>query len=185
MTHIRRATPADAEIASDIVCRCYEAFQETDGWPVDVVRDLKKRRGSIDCIRTLIEDERMWVAEREGRVLGMVSVKGNEITKLFVDPDHQRQGVGRQLFRRAEHLIRDAGHERVFLGAAVRTPVPFYEKMGMTVKGTRRITFGPCVGMTSTILDKSRTCASTKRTGGRASAALCLTPPKTGPESAV
>lgn len=40
------------------------------------------------------------------------------------------------------------------LEQAARTPVPFYEKMGMHVVKIRKIDCGPCIVMTSTILEK-------------------------------
>ncbi len=37
------------------------------------------------------------VCERDNRILGSVSVVGNEVGGLFVDPEYQRRGVGRSL----------------------------------------------------------------------------------------
>ena len=155
VTHIRTATIDDAEAISRIVCRCYEGFAQTDGWPQQIIAELKVVRGSEDCIRQLVAREHAFVADDGGDIRGMVSVSENEITKLFVDPDHQRQGIGRQLFAHAESFIRGRGHRRMFLGAAVQTPIGFYQKMGMTIARTRIIDRGPCIGMTSTILEKA------------------------------
>ncbi|MEW6355858.1 MAG: GNAT family N-acetyltransferase [Planctomycetota bacterium] len=155
MIQVRAATVKDAEAISGIVCRCYEGFEQTDEWPHDVVTELKAVRGSADCIRELIAGERVFVVDDDGSVRGMVSIRKNEVTKLFVDPTHHRQGIGRRLFSHAESFIRDQGHRHMFLGAAVRTPIAYYEKMGMKIARTRVIDHGPCVGMISTILEKS------------------------------
>ena len=155
MTGIRQATRDDAEAISGIVCRCYDGFRQTDGWSKELVRALRRERGSPDCIRGLIEDEAVFVAHDGPAVLGVVSVKDNELTKLYVDPDHQRRGVGRRLFTHAEAVIRRRGFAGMFLGAAVRSSLPFYEKMGMRIRQTRRIDRGPSIGMTTTILEKA------------------------------
>lgn len=155
MIQVRAATVKDAEVISGLVCRCYEGFEQTDGWPHDVVTELKAVRGSADCIRELIARERVFVAEDGGSVLGAVSIRENEVTKLFVNPIHQRQGIGRRLFAHAESFIRDQGYGHMLLGAAVQTPIAFYKKMGMDVTRTQVIDHGPCVGMISTVLEKS------------------------------
>jgi len=152
---IRGATLEDAEPVSRIVCLCYEGFGHTDGFPGDVIAELRECRGSAGCIWELITDEDVFVADDEGGVRGVVSVKTNEITKLFIDPSCQGQGIGRELFVRAESSIRDHGHQDMFLSAAVRTPLPFYERMGMRIARERTIDCGPCIGMMSTVLEKA------------------------------
>lgn len=37
------------------------------------------------------------VYEKDGRLVGFLSLVGNEVGGIFVDPDHQGQGVGRAL----------------------------------------------------------------------------------------
>ena len=156
MAGIREARPEDATAISRVVCLCYEAFRETDDWPSGVVAAVKVRRGSSACIGELIRNEDVFVADDGDEVRGMISIRENEVTKLFVDPGFQRRGVGRSLFLHAEAFIRGRGFGRMFLGAAVRTAIPFYERMGMRVAEKRVIDCGPCVGMTLTILEKER-----------------------------
>jgi putative acetyltransferase len=45
-----------------------------------------------------------YVAERDDRVVGFLSLVGDEVGGLFVHPDHQRQGVGRALVDHARSL---------------------------------------------------------------------------------
>jgi len=154
MLRIRDAAIEDAETISRIVCLCYEGFGRTDDYPDDVIRELKRRRGSVKCMGELIRDENVFVAEDNGQIRGMVSVRQNEITKLYVDPYFQGQGTGKMLFNRAESFIKSREYRKMFLGAAAKTPVSFYESMGMRITRKRTIDHGPCIGMTSIVLEK-------------------------------
>ena len=53
-----------------------------------------------------------WVWESDGHVVGFVSLLGNEIGGLFVDPKFQRQGIGKA-------LVDHAGMERTQLDVEV------------------------------------------------------------------
>lgn len=155
MTKIRKATLRDAGDISRIVCLCYEGFGQTDGYPSNVIAELKETRGSAKCIRELIENEHVFVADDEGRIKGMVSIKDNEITKLYIDPHYQRKGIGKQLFTYAESFIRSHGYQDMFLGVVAQTPLPFYGRMGMRIARKRIVEWGPCVGMTVAIIEKA------------------------------
>lgn len=68
-----------------------------------------------------------WVWEADGRVVGFLSLLGNEVGALFVDPQFHRSGIGRALIDQARALrgeLEVEVFERNFLG---RT---FYAKVG-------------------------------------------------------
>lgn len=68
-----------------------------------------------------------WVWEADGRVVGFVSLLGNEIGAIFVDPEFHRSGIGRALMDRARALrgeLEVEVFERNLLGRA------FYAKLG-------------------------------------------------------
>jgi len=50
------------------------------------------------------------VATLGDEVVGHVQVQGNLLVHLFVDPDHQRVGIGSRLLAIGEALIAEAGH---------------------------------------------------------------------------
>ncbi len=154
MIKIRKATLKDAEKISRIVCECYDNFGQTDAYPSEVIRKLKEYRGSVESIRELITNEDVFIAYDDSCIKGMVSVKDNEITKLYIDPSNHKQGIGKQLFTYAESFIQRQGYRDMFLGVATQTPLPFYERMGMKIRQKRIIDRGPCIGMTSTIMEK-------------------------------
>lgn len=45
-----------------------------------------------------------WVWEAGGRVVGFISLLGNEVGALFVDPNRQRSGIGAALIDKARAL---------------------------------------------------------------------------------
>lgn len=56
--------------------------------------------------------------DAQGTVLGTVTIKGNEIGRLFVLPQHQGQGVGRRLMQFAEETVL-CHHDTVVLHASL------------------------------------------------------------------
>ena len=68
-----------------------------------------------------------WVALSNGEVVGFISLVGNEIGGLFVDPDHQGQGFGRALTDHARALHGTLELEVFTANTAGRE---FYERYG-------------------------------------------------------
>lgn len=68
-----------------------------------------------------------WVFEDGGRVVGFVSLLGNEVGAIFVHPSHGRQGIGRGLMSKARELRGELEVE-VFVANAIGRA--FYEKCG-------------------------------------------------------
>jgi putative acetyltransferase len=68
-----------------------------------------------------------WVWETDGHVVGFISLLGNEVGAIFVDPEFHRSGIGRALMDRARALrgeLEVEVFERNLLGRA------FYAKLG-------------------------------------------------------
>jgi len=72
----------------------------------------------------------VFVADDE--VVGFLSLVGNEVGGLFVDPDHQRRGIGRALMDRAQES-RPSLELSVF--AANSDGLAFYRAYGFEVVG--------------------------------------------------
>ena len=71
-----------------------------------------------------------WVWEADGHVVGFISLLGNEVGAIFVDPGLHRSGIGRALMDRAYALrgeLEVEVFERNLLGRA------FYAKLGFDV----------------------------------------------------
>ena len=67
------------------------------------------------------------VATRGGVVIGHVQAQGNNLVHLFVDPDHQGSGIGRQMLGIGEQLIVDDG----FRDAELHTRVGNERALGL------------------------------------------------------
>lgn len=84
----------------------------------------------------LIGEGEFWVAEQEGRIVGVGgwSPDGMEadlawIRYLFVHPDTARRGIGRRLVERAERSASGAGRPRLRVWASLNA-VGFYRAVG-------------------------------------------------------
>ena len=93
--------------------------------------------------RNLVSAGEVWVAEREGSVIGVLVLRRDEQTLLLenvaVSPPHQGQGVGRALIAFAEQHGRDLGLEAVTLytNEAMRENLRLYPRLGYVETGRR------------------------------------------------
>ena len=67
-----------------------------------------------------------------GQPIGHTTVRGHELIHLFVDPQHHRKGLGRQLLAIGERLIRQAGYAQAELHTIVGNAraIGLYESAG-------------------------------------------------------
>ncbi len=80
-----------------------------------------------DIPRVYLPQAETWVWEAGGHVIGFISLLGNEVGALFVDPDHHRAGIGRALLGRARAL---RGELEVEVFEQNRLGRAFYDGMG-------------------------------------------------------
>jgi GNAT superfamily N-acetyltransferase len=130
---VRKATSDDL----DAVVRIWHI-----GWadghvghvPPELVR-YRKEEQFVSRARERLEC--MWVAESNGRVVGFVVVKGDEVEQIYVDRTGRGTGVAATLLRRAEAEIRRAGHRRAWLAvvAGNQRARSFYSRLGWRDSG--------------------------------------------------
>jgi N-acetylglutamate synthase-like GNAT family acetyltransferase len=106
---------------------------------------IAQRPAPLDTdFEPLLRDGRVWVAERDGCVVGAIVLveegETAEIRSLSVLPTCHRQGVGRTLLAYVETVAREAGHSRVRLYANARLPelVEYYAGLGYAEVERRR-----------------------------------------------
>ena len=133
MVVIREMTKQDIPQVSEMMCSCYRWLGKYNGFSEHQVVFLVSERGSMERIRTDSQSQFYLVACMDGSVVGMTAVNGNEVAKLFVNPNYHNQGIGTMLLNSAEQIISDAGFKEMIVGVMARSAVGFYEKMGMSV----------------------------------------------------
>ncbi|MDQ3994498.1 MAG: GNAT family N-acetyltransferase [Actinomycetota bacterium] len=93
-------------------------------------------RGADERTLAVLERETVFVAEVEGAPAGYVALEDEEehirVDQLFVSPDHEAEGVGRQLLEYAEGyaIWRRARSLRVVVSEGDRRAVAFYRGRG-------------------------------------------------------
>ena len=88
---------------------------------------------SDDRIRADIVAGIVFLIEVDGTVIGTVTVADNEINRLFVLPDFQRKGYGRELMDFAEEIIRKK-HDHIILDASLPAKQIYLKRGYVTAK---------------------------------------------------
>jgi ribosomal protein S18 acetylase RimI-like enzyme len=93
-------------------------------------------RGADERTLEVLERETVFVAEVEGTAAGYVALAGEEarvrVDQLFVSPEHEAEGVGRQLLEYAEGyaIWQGARSLRVVVAEADQRAIGFYRARG-------------------------------------------------------
>ena len=48
------------------------------------------------------DDDELWIADEDGRIVGFASLRGGELAHLYVEPERQGRGLGGELFELAK-----------------------------------------------------------------------------------
>jgi N-acetylglutamate synthase-like GNAT family acetyltransferase len=107
---IRAAVPSDVAAITRCVCAAYLRHIERVGkqpWPM------------LQDYSNVIRTSQVHVAEREGRILGVLELLVTDVGFLLdsvaVDPSAQGTGIGRQLLEFAENEARRNGFQSIYL----------------------------------------------------------------------
>lgn len=117
---IRKYQPADCEDLLNLWARASAL-----GHPFLSQEFLELERHNIPNV--YLPNAETWIWETDGHVVGFISLLGNEVGGIFVDPGFHRSGIGRALIDRAQALrgeLEVEVFERNLLGRA------FYAKLG-------------------------------------------------------
>lgn len=155
LTTLRAMREADCAEVSRLVCRSFQWGAAREDLPPEKVDDYYALRGSEEAIRSQFHEYQCLVAFRGETIVGMIAIAGNEIAKLYVDPDFLGQGIGTQLFEEAERLLALAGHQTMILYTMFPSNIPFYESRGMCMADRGMIPYGPFKGTPRTMMQKS------------------------------
>ena len=132
MTQIRDARPADW----DALAAVHDAAR---------LQELAASVG-VEAFKTLAEtaedeglfDDRLWVAEVDGAVVGFLAYGDGELTWMYVHPSHQGRGVGTALLRHLFSYAAAQGVHRIELTVLDGNPARrLYEREGFTLVETK------------------------------------------------
>jgi len=132
---IRAATAADAAAISDVVQQSVRQGN-ADAYPPPVIELICANFSPGKVLERMAERE-VFVGEVDGQVIATVSLRGGKLYSLFVAPDRQGLGIGRQLVEHIETAAARKGVRELRLSAALSAR-PFYERLGY-----RLVTFEP------------------------------------------
>lgn len=143
---IRKASEDDWEDAMALAWKTFNRFVADDYslQGVSNFQDFVTDNGLYKMF--LINEYHMWVAEYEGEIIGMISLRGgNHISLLFVDGRFHRKGVGTLLMTELWKFIAERGGDECTVNASP-FGVSFYHRLGFEdtaeeyVQGGMRIT---------------------------------------------
>ena len=131
---IRKALPADLETVSRIVRETINAVYPRY-YPAGAV-ELFLSYHSPDRIAADISEGIVYLAEAGGDSVGTVTVRGDEVCRMFVLPGYQGKGYGGELLRFAEKVIaRSFGTAR--LDASLAAKGLYIKRNYMTIDFSR------------------------------------------------
>ncbi len=108
---IRQFRELDARECSDLVRACI--MLDRDIPPVTLARLLREESPQLMCKRAAIFY--LIVCELDGTIVGLAGLDLNEVRLLYVDPKHQRRGIGRSLLQYLERMVPPALFCDIFL----------------------------------------------------------------------
>lgn len=125
---IRASAPEDAVFLQEIHTACstrtmrsYYSEEQTAAW-------LKDRR-SEGYLEAVAQGENFVIAETDGQVIGFAFWRSAALCALFVHPDYQGKGVGKELLSVCVTALAGSGVELIKLRASMNA-IGFYEKCG-------------------------------------------------------
>lgn len=136
---IRPATKNDILIMSNLMIESIRETNFRDYSPDDL--ELTYQNFTPAKVEEKMQVRDMFVCERDGDILGTISLEGNILHSLFVKPSLQGGGIGLQLVKHIEALAKAKGYETISLSSSI-TAKPFYEHIGYTTIEFERRPYG-------------------------------------------
>lgn len=132
---LRRYSPDDEaaliEMWHETKVRAYPYLPTEQSYTLEMDTEFFRQQIAPQCT--------LWVATAGDQLIGFLALDGSTIDRLFIHPDHQREGVGTALIEKAKALSPRAlelhTHQQNISGCS------FYEKHGFRV--ARYGTSGP------------------------------------------
>ncbi|PKH36756.1 GNAT family N-acetyltransferase [Pseudomonas sp. 43NM1] len=126
-SQIRLACADDAAAISRVIVQSWRRSNAQD-YPADVIARVEKGF-SAESILALMSLRQVFVATVDQRVIATASLDHDVVRSVFVDPDHQGLGLGRQLMATLRSVARDANIKTLRVPSSI-TAEGFYLTLG-------------------------------------------------------
>lgn len=113
--------------ALECILRSVEISNSPD-YPPAIIDYQLHTHYTMDWLSKKMQSSYLVVALTDNKVVGTGSLDDNEITTVFVDPDHQKRGIGRTIMRELERYAKSQGLREVVLNSSI-TASGFYKKL--------------------------------------------------------
>ena len=124
---IRRAKESDIVQLSQLIARSVSTLNASDDSPEDMAFVCSKH--DVQNLQQHLQRREVYVLELDSKLTGIISLEGDRLHSLFVEPNIAKLGHGRTLVIHIEAVARERGITLLKLSSS-RTAVPFYEKLG-------------------------------------------------------
>lgn len=125
--HVRPATSRDAVAISRVVIAALRESNSQD-YPPDVIAQVEQSF-SPEAITTQLTKRKVFVALLGENIIGTAGLDGDVVRSVFVDPAHQKGGIGRRLMDVIHTTAASAGVGAVCVPSSI-TAERFYTALG-------------------------------------------------------
>lgn len=124
---IRLATDEDAVAINRVIIAALRESNSKD-YPADVIAAVE-RGFTVQAIRSLMTQRQVYVGTVGLSVIATASLDDDVVRSVFVDPKHQRIGIGRQLMAVIRSSAASAGVDVLRVPSSI-TAQDFYASLG-------------------------------------------------------
>nr|WP_225778768.1 GNAT family N-acetyltransferase [Pseudomonas sp. Marseille-Q3773] len=125
--HIRPATSKDAAAISRVALAALRESNSQD-YPPDVIAQVE-RSFSLEVVTAQLTKRMVFVALLGEKIIGTAGLDADVVRSVFVDPAHQKVGVGRHLMKVIHATAVRAGVGTVRVASSI-TAEKFYAALG-------------------------------------------------------
>ena len=128
--YFRPYMDSDAPALSAIILKNLAKVKERN-YPKAII-DAVREQSTETALQKLATDSQVFVSEFNGKLVGLISLSGNQISHVYTDPSLHRKGIGRMLVDYAEtEASRQGERETEVMGSTLDRD--FYVKLGYEV----------------------------------------------------
>jgi GNAT superfamily N-acetyltransferase len=131
---IRKFKPSDLDIVRDLIHKTID-ISYSEAYNAEAIKYFKDYHNNKNILKAAKEGYTI-VLEKGNRIIGVAALIDGYITRVFVNPKFQKQGLGKLLMQKLETKALSAGTRLVKLDSSLPAK-KFYDSLGYkTIKKT-------------------------------------------------